>query len=97
MMKTAQSFSISKEERFKVPTKKSVEASPGTYNSLNHNFNSSYTKAASTVFSKGNYSVIDKHFRTTKHDIQSPGPGAYNRFSEFSGMEINKSHPMKAK
>jgi hypothetical protein len=59
------SFSLGKEQRFMVPTKKEMEVSPTTYkpnDNLNEDFKSTFKKTAQTVFGKNNYSVIDQHF-----------------------------------
>ncbi len=45
-----------------------------------------FRKTAQTVFGKSTESVIDKHYNT-REVKQSPGPGYYNRFSDFSGLK----------
>ena len=83
-----QNFSLGKEHRFTVPTKKEIEVSPTTYrpnDNLNEDFKSTFKKTAQTVFGKNNYSVIDQHFNMKSAKAQ-PGPGQYDRFSEFSGL-----------
>ena len=81
----AKNFSVGKDKRFSVPTKKVASPAPDKYkplNSLNENFNSTFQKSAQTVIGKNNASIIDKHFNM---QIASPGPGQYNRFSDFTG------------
>mmetsp|Transcript_16043 Transcript_16043/g.24902 ORF Transcript_16043/g.24902 Transcript_16043/m.24902 type:complete len:129 (-) Transcript_16043:55-441(-) len=85
---TQSKFSFGKaEDRFFVPTKKVASPSPDKYvplNNLNQNFNSTFQKNAQTVIGKNNYSILDQHFNMAN---QSPGPGQYNRFSDFAGIE----------
>lgn len=85
--KNQSKFSFSKaQDRFKAPTKKQAQVAPSSYspmNNLNQNFNSTFVKSGQTVIGKSNFSVIDQHFGMKK---TNPGPGSYNRFSEFSGI-----------
>lgn len=90
--KNPKNFSIGHETRFSVPTKKTDETAPVTYkpmDNLNQNYKSTFTKTAHTVFGKNNYSIIDQNFNLKGQHL-SPGPGAYDRFSEFSGINASK-------
>ena len=72
-----------------IPTRKLEQVAPVSYSpqdNLNQDYKSTFRKTAQTVFGKNNYSVIDQHFNT-KDSNQTPGPGAYDRFSEFAGLE----------
>ena len=84
-MKNTQFYKIGGEERFTVPTRKVGSPAPGVYkplNNLNENYNSTFIKAGQTVFGKSEYPIIDQHF---KLQVNSPGPGKYQRHSDFSG------------
>lgn len=73
-------------DRFAVPTKKVASPAPSQYKpmtNLNQNYNSTFIKNAQTVFGRNNYSIIDQHFNVKRNEV--PGPGSYNRFSDFSG------------
>ena len=85
--RTNEQFSIGKDGRFQVPTKTFGSPSPDAYNplnNLNQNYNSTFQKSAQAVFGKNTSSVIDQHYNLKKG---SPGPGKYNRFSEFDGYQ----------
>ena len=85
--KNQSKFSFSKaQDRFTAPTKKQAPVSPSSYspmNNLNQNFNSTFVNSGQTEIGKSTFSVIDQHFGMKK---TNPGPGSYNRFSEFSGI-----------
>ena len=85
--KNVSKFSIPKaNDRFAAPTKKVAAPAPNVYspqNNLNQNFNSTFVKSGQTVIGKSNFSIIDQHFNAKKG---SPGPGSYNRFSDFTGL-----------
>ena len=68
--------------RFDVPA-------PGSYapkDGLNQNFNSQYRFQGSTSIGKNHLTFIDTEWKM-KDKKQGPGPGAYARFSDFSGIE----------
>ena len=86
--KTESKYSFGKaNDRFAVPTKKVASPSPNKYkplNSLNENYNSTFHQAQQTRIGRDKSSIIDKHFNM---QIKSPGPGQYNTFSDFSGLQ----------
>ena len=88
LYKSQSKFSFGKaHDRFQVPTKKMQSPSPSQYmpkNNLNENFNSTFVKSGQTVIGTSKYSVLDQHFNSSN---KTPGPGQYNRFSDFSGLE----------
>jgi hypothetical protein len=73
-------------DRFQVPTRKIASPAPNLYGpktNLNENFNSVFHQAQQTKIGQDKSSIIDKHYNMQK---KTPGPGAYGRFSEFSGL-----------
>jgi hypothetical protein len=59
---TAKNFSIGKESRFQIPTKKWMNVSPATYkpmDNFNEDYKSNFRKTAHTVFGKNQFSVLD--------------------------------------
>ena len=59
-------------------------------NSLNENFNSTHNYMGATKI--GNDKLDFQHVEWLMHDKkQLPGPGAYARFSDFSGIEKVKA------
>ena len=92
LYKTTNNFSIGKEERFARPTMKPQMNSPDSYkplDSLNENYRSTFAKSGQAVFGKDTSSILNKHFNlkaSAHHGNANPGPGQYNRFSDFSGL-----------
>ena len=60
-------FSVGKEHRFGIPTKKWLDVSPVSYkpkDNFNEEVKSTFKKTAQTVFGKNNFSILDQHFLT---------------------------------
>lgn len=72
-------------DRFKPPTMKVRAPAPNIYsprNNLNENFNSTFTNSGKAIFGSDKSDVINKHWNHENLKT-NPGPGQYNRFSEF--------------
>ena len=70
-----------------VPTKKVAAPAPDAYNplnNLNETYQSQFRKSLQTKFGNDKASDLDTAFGLKR---QSPGPGAYASFSEFSGIQ----------
>ena len=84
--KTSTSNAFGKaEDRFAPPTMKTRAPAPNVYsprNNLNEDFNSTFRTSGRAIFGTDKTDIISKHWN---HDNQktNPGPGSYNRFSEF--------------
>lgn len=85
---TENKFSFGKaHDRWYPPTRKVPAPGPDKYrpqNNLNENFYSIYNQSQQTKIGQNNSSIIDQHYNMQK---KTPGPGAYQAFSDFSGLQ----------
>ena len=83
-MRKSDNYSFGKaNDRFHCPTKHRIEPGPTAYTpkaGVND-----YLDPNHNTFGRNKFDILSKHFRS---NTGIPGPGTYNSYSDFTGLEI---------